>query len=254
MYINMNILITRPSPYGEKLVNKLLDMGIFAYHLPLIYFSTGKNLLLLKKQLNFLSEGDFLFLISQHAISYAHNQLIDVGVSWPTKLIYYSIGKTTSIKMRNLSGISVKYPKDQETSEGLLKLPELINIDAGRRALILKGNNGRDFLEDTLQKRGVYVTCCECYNRHFLQYSGIEQCHYMLFLKIRIVVITSESMLMHLYYLIPKYYRISWLIQCRLIVVSPRLATRAKQLGWEDIIVAWSANNETLIQVLMKYT
>lgn len=249
----MNILITRPSPDGEQLVNKLLTIGKFAYHLPLIYFSTGKNLSLLKQQLSLLSTGDFLFIVSRNAVLYAHSHLLKIGMSWPTTLAYYAVGKATSMKMRDLSGILVKYPIDRETSEGLLALPELMCV-YGKYVLILRGDNGRTFLEDTLQRRGAHVICCECYSTHFLKYNGVIQCYRMLSLNIKTVVITSETILMHLYYLIPKYYRIYWLIRCQLIVVSARLAVRAKQLGWKNIIVTWSANNDVLMQFLKKYT
>lgn len=249
----MNVLITRPSPDGEQLVNKLLSLGKFAYHLPLIYFSKGKSLSLLKQQLDFLAEGDFLFIVSRNAILFAHNYLLNIGVSWPKKLLYYSIGEATSNKMRDLSGLAVKYSNIQETSEGLLALPELNCISGGKKALILRGNDGRAVLENTLQKRGVHVVCCECYSRHFLKHNGTEQCLYMLSLEINTVIITSEGILMQLYYLIPRYYRIYWLIQCQLIVVSVRLALCAKRLGWKNIIVACSANNDVLARVVMQY-
>lgn len=251
----MNILITRPSPDGEQLVHKLLSMGKLAYHLPLIYFSVGKDLLFLEQQMNVLSAGDFLFIVSRNAILYAHKQLLSVGKSWPNELLYYSIGHSTSALMYNLSGILVKYPTDHETSEGLLNLPELIGINENMRcALVLKGNNGRVILENTLRERGVYVTCCECYSRHFFKYDGVVQCRRMLSLNIKTVVVTSEIILIQLYYLIPEYYRIFWLIQCQLIVVSVRLAIRARQLGWKNIIVTCSAKNKILIQFLIKYT
>lgn len=249
----MNILITRPSPDGEQLVEQLLTIGKLAYHLPLIYFSAGKSLFLLEQQLNLLSRGDFLFILSRNAILYAHSQLLRIGVSWPTALGYYSVGKSTSMKMQSLSGISVNYPKNQETSEGLLALPELMYFSGKEHALILRGNNGRTILEDTLQQRGLQVMCCECYNRNFFQYNGVEEYHRMLSLNVKTVVVTSEVILMHLYYLMPEYCRIYWLIQCQLIVVSMRLARRAKQLGWKNVIITWSANNDVLMKFLVQY-
>ncbi|URJ30519.1 uroporphyrinogen-III synthase [Candidatus Blochmannia vicinus (nom. nud.)] len=247
----MSILITRPSPYGEKLVNKLLSIGKFAYHLPLICFSTGKTLSFLEQRLNLLSTGDLLCIVSQNAIKYAHSQLLSLGISWPTRLVYYSIGRATSIKMYKLSGIAPKYPKDKETSENLLQLPELI-YSYGKRVLILRGSNGRTVLDDTLQKRGALVLSCECYRRQLLQYNREEQSCRLLELNIKTVVVTSGEILKQLYYLIPKFYRTSWLIRCRLIVVSLRLAKLAKSLGWTDIIIACSANNDVLTHVLIK--
>lgn len=249
----MSILITRPSPHGERLVNKLLFLDRLAYHFPLIYFSIGRSLSLLQQKLRVLSEGDLLFIMSGYAVLYAHYQLLNVGVSWPTKLMYYSVGQATSVKMYCLSGILVRYSNVQETSEGLLKLPELINIYGERRALILQGNYGRSILKNTLQKRGVCVNCCECYNRNFFSYDGVEQYYRMLHWNISTIVITCKSVLMQLYYLFPKCYRVGWLVHCRLIVVSTRIAVCAKNLGWTDIIVSYSANDDVLIAMLLKY-
>lgn len=250
----MNILITRPNPHGKDLVNKLLNVGKFAYHLPLIYFSPGRCLPLLKKKLNSLSKGDFLIIASQHAARYAHSQLLKTKMNWPSIIKYYSIGQKTSLIMHKLSGISSKYPCKESNSENLLQFPELISNISGHRVLILKGNNGRELLKNTLQKRGAIVLYCECYIRKPFQYNGIEQCKKMLKLNIKIIIITTSETLKQLYYLIPQYYRINWLIKCKLIVISKRLATIAKKFGWKNIIITKSANNSSILKVLMQHT
>ncbi|ADV33961.1 uroporphyrinogen-III synthase [Candidatus Blochmanniella vafra str. BVAF] len=248
----MNILVTRPSPNGEELVHKLLAIGKFAHHLPLIYFSSGKNLPLIKKYLNLLESGDLLFFLSQHAVKYAHFQLLKTGGHWPSTITYYSIGSRTSLKMYILSGISSKYPYNEETSENLLQFPELIQNISGRRALILKGNNGRTLLQNTLQQRGALVLSFECYTRNPIKYNGQEQLNLMLALNITTIVVTTKETLKQLYYLIPQHYRDTWLIQCQLIVVSIRLSKIAENLGWNktNIIIAKSANNNAIFNIL----
>jgi uroporphyrinogen-III synthase len=57
-------------------------------------------------------------------------------------------------------------------------------------------------------------------------------------------------MLQQLYELVPEYYRNSWLLRCNLVVVSERLATLARQLGWSAIRVAENADNDALIRAL----
>lgn len=251
----MNILITRPSPDGENLVNQLTAIGKSAYHLPLIYFSSGKTLSLITKQLNSLSKGDFLFIVSQYAVKYAHHQLLNMGSHWPTTIQYYAIGKKTSLKMYLLSGVLAKYPRYEETSENLLQFPELIYHIAGRQALILKGNNGgRNFLQNTLQNRGASVSCCECYTRQPFQYDGTEQYNRMLDLNVNIIVVTTGDMLKQLYYLIPYNYRKTWLLQCLLVVVSLRIAHLARHLGWKEIIITKSADNNAIFMALIENT
>ncbi|MNB95592.1 uroporphyrinogen-III synthase [compost metagenome] len=57
-------------------------------------------------------------------------------------------------------------------------------------------------------------------------------------------------MLQQLYALIPEWYRTNWLLHCRLIVVSERLAGLAQELGWQDIRVADNADNDALLRAL----
>ncbi len=49
-------------------------------------------------------------------------------------------------------------------SEGLLRHPRLEHL-AGRRILIIKGSNGRPFLEQELAQRGAHVVTAEVYER-----------------------------------------------------------------------------------------
>lgn len=64
------------------------------------------------------------------------------------------------------------------------------------------------------------------------------------------LVITSGEMLQQLWSLIPPRYHASWLLRCRILVVSERLARQAHHLGWQDIQVADSADNNALLRAL----
>jgi uroporphyrinogen-III synthase len=246
----MTILVTRPSPTGEQLVSRLRARGQPAWHLPLIEFSPGRELASLPARLAALSAEDLLFAISQHAINYAHACLTRQGLSWPAQLQYYAVGRGSGLLLHTLSGLPVEFPHDGESSEHLLGLSSLQRI-AGRRALILRGNGGRETLEQTLRQRGVQVGYCECYCRSPIPYDGEEQSRRCLQLGINTLIITSGEMLQQIYTLIPDYYRASWLLQCRLIVVSERLGALARQLGWQDIVVADAADNDALMRVLL---
>ncbi len=152
------------------------------------------------------------------------------------------------LKQRATS-LPIVYPQDGETSETLLQLPALQSLK-GRNALILRGNGGRELLADTLKERGVNITYCECYRRSPLHYDGSEQSSSWQRAGVNTLVVTSGEMLQQLYTLVPDYYRTTWLLSCTLIVVSERLATLARQLGWQSIRVAENADNDALIRAL----
>ena len=153
----MSILVTRPSPAGEELVSRLRTLGQVAWHFPLIEFSPGRQLPQLADQLAALGESDLLFALSQHAVAFAQSQLHQQDRKWPRLPDYFAIGRTTALALHTVSGQKILYPQDREISEVLLQLPELQNI-AGKRALILRGNGGRELIGDTLTVRVATLT------------------------------------------------------------------------------------------------
>jgi uroporphyrinogen-III synthase len=174
------------------------------------------------------------------------------NLSWPTQLSYYAIGRTTALALHTASCLHVTYPPMGETSEMLLSLPDLQNV-SGKKALLLRGNGGRELLGQSLAERGASVTFCECYQRSPVYYNGSEQSADWQRAGVDILVITSGEMLQQIYTLVPDYYRSSWLLRCRLIVVSDRIATLAAQMGWSDIRVAENADNDALIRALQDF-
>ncbi len=148
----MSILVTRPLPQGEELVSRLRALGRVAWSFPLIEFTPGRELPALGGHLTHLGSDDLLFALSQHAVEFAHARLQQQGLPWPTSPRYFAIGRTTALALHTVSGQHIRYPLDREISEVLLQLPELQNI-AGKNALILRGNGGRELLGATLTER-----------------------------------------------------------------------------------------------------
>jgi uroporphyrinogen-III synthase len=220
-----------------------------AYSFPLIEFSPGRQLDSLPQTLASLSEGDLVFVLSQHVVQYAHSQLCRNGATWPAHLAWFAIGRTTALALHTVSHLPVRYPQDRETTEVLLQLPELQNV-AGKKALILRGNGGRELLGETLSARGADVTFCECYQRSARIYDGTEEAFRWRERGVSTLVVTSGEMLQQLYALIPQWYRNNWLLHCRLLVVSERLASLARDLGWQDIRIADNADNDALLRAL----
>ncbi|MEY4474716.1 MAG: hypothetical protein RL248_483 [Pseudomonadota bacterium] len=248
----MTILVSRPSPAGEELVSRLRALGRVAWHAPLIDFSSGSDLPKLPALLHNMQAGDLVFALSQNTIRYANPMLKRNNLSWPTQLSYYAIGRTTALALHTASRLHVTYPPMGETSEMLLSLPDLQNV-SGKKVLLLRGNGGRELLGQSLAERGASVTFCECYQRSPVYYNGSEQSADWQRAGVDILVITSGEMLQQIYTLVPDYYRSSWLLRCRLIVVSDRIATLAAQMGWSDIRVAENADNDALIRALQDF-
>lgn len=245
----MTILVTRPSPAGEELVSRLIAQGKMAYSFPLIAFSPGSQLAGLPAKLAALPADSLVFVLSQQVIQFAHPQLSQSGVGWPGALSWFAIGRSTALALQAVSRLRIHFPQGRETSELLLQLPELQNI-RGRQALILRGNGGRELLGETLRSRGAVVDFCECYQRNKINYNAAEEARRWCERQISVIVVTSGEMLQQLYALIPDGYRENWLLKCQLLVVSERLASLARDLGWHDIRVADNADNDALLRAL----
>ena len=245
----MTILVTRPSPSGEQLVSRLRALGRVAYHAPLIDFAPGADLPRLASALQGLHADDLVFVLSQNAVNYADSVMGRAGFAWPAQAAYYAIGRSTALALHRITSLPVDYPHEREISETLLLLPALQKL-AGKQALILRGNGGRELLGETLRERGANVSYYECYQRSPVHYDGAEQSAHWQRVGIDTLVVTSGEMLQQLYTLVPDYYRSLWLLRCRLVVVSERLATLARELGWSSIRVAENADNDALLRAL----
>lgn len=245
----MTILVTRPSPAGEELVSRLRTLGQVAYSFPLIEFSPGRKLSQLPTKLAALATGDLVFVLAQHVVDYAAPLLRRSGIPWPDNLRWFAIGRTTALAFHTVSHIPIRYPQERETSEVLLQLPELQDV-SGKRALILRGNGGRELLGETLEARGAEVSFCECYQRSAIIYAGTEEANRWHARGISTLVVTSGEILQQLYALTPDWYRENWLLRCQLLVVSERLANLAREMGWQNIRVAENADNDALLRAL----
>ncbi|WP_436877818.1 uroporphyrinogen-III synthase [Siccibacter turicensis] len=246
----MSILVTRPSPDGEALVSRLRTQGKVAWSFPLIEFAPGNDLPQLPALFDTLQPDDMVFMVSRHAVQYAHAALQRAGRDWPASLRYFAIGRSTALALHQTSGRQVSYPHGREISEVLLQLPELQNI-IGTTALILRGNGGRELIGETLTARGASVTFCECYQRCEKVYDGAQEAHRWQARGVDTLVMTSGEMLHQLFILVPEWYRTRWLLHCKVIVVSERLADLARELGWQDIQVADNADNDALLRALL---
>nr|CBX79002.1 uroporphyrinogen III synthase [Erwinia amylovora ATCC BAA-2158] len=245
----MSILVTRPLPAADQLVSRLRQRGSVAWAFPLIEFAPGKQLDILPERLKALKARDLVFILSQHVIHFTRPTFTAEDSPWSASLDYYAIGRSTGLAFHAASGHDVSWPHERETSEILIQLPALQAV-AGKRALILRGNGGRELLAETLLSRGAQVEFIECYQRRAKYYHGAEEGRRWRNQGIDTLVVTSGEMLQQLYSLFPDVDRDEWLLHCRLVVVSERLATLARKLGWANVDVADGADNDALLRAL----
>lgn len=245
----MRVLITRPEPTGSELIAAINERGGEAFSLPLIRIGPGAELNSLGSRIKLLDKNDLVFLLSKNAVWYADLALRQAGLNWSDKPSYYGIGGSTGQYFKALTGHTIHWSVHGETSEILLTLPELQVLN-GKRALLLRGNGGREFLASTLRSRGAQVEYCECYTRHPIFYDKTEFNLKWVNTGITDIVISSGQMLALLNELIAENTK-EWWFNRRLLVVSQRIADQARQDGWRKVCVANSADNNALLEALL---
>ena len=236
------ILVTRPSPEGEKLTELFNQANLPAQHLPFFKISQGRDILQLQHQLNQLLPQDIVIVVSPQ-VTHVINQYF-TNLTLPKNISYFAIGKKSAQLFNQFSEIEVNYP-DREDSEGLLVLLQQQSVKQ-RNILILCGNSGRPLLAQTLKARQAKVKLIECYSRTPITYQpDILSGH----IPQQLIIITSIDHLNQL----ESYSSDEHKKQSCLLVTSQRIFTKAKELTWQNVLLVNSADNQTVFYAVKQH-
>lgn len=155
-----SILVTRSEPGASTLIDALGKAGYAAVRFPVLEI-TPLDSPGIHTTLAGLDRFDVALFVSGHAVRLAM-PIIDGLWRERPRLSWIAVGRTTASALADY-GIAAVAP-EQETSEGILALPQLRDV-GGRRILICAGRGGRSLLGETLTRRGAIVERCELYAR-----------------------------------------------------------------------------------------
>ena len=130
-------------------------------------------------------------------------------------------------------------PRDGSDSEALLALAPLQQV-AGRRIVIFRGVGGREYLADTLRRRGARVSYIECYRRIKPEIEAAPLLGLLTTGKPHAVVVASTEALANLVDAVPQALR-ALLFAVPLFVVHSRIARVGTELGFKQVLVAGDA-------------
>ena len=219
------VLVTRPAHQADGLCRLIEAAGGVAIKLPLLAIEPVANPAAAQRKL--AEEHDLWIFTSANAV---RGVLPLIGGHWRgTRLA--AIGPATASAIAAAGGAGAAAPLAGASSEALLALPELAQI-AGRRILIVTGEEGLDVLETGLVARGATVGRAEVYRRVALPYP--PEAVVAALRKADVIVVTSGQSLDHLVRLTPEDSRKS-LLRKRLVVPSPRMLEKARALGFTSM-------------------
>jgi uroporphyrinogen-III synthase len=248
MQSSICIMVTRPDPGGAELCEKIQSQGNIALHFPTIVFAPPKDEEEFMEGIAELGRQDWLLFVSPQAVRASVTAIRQAWPVLPRSVRFAAVGAGTA-KALNEAGYNVACMPDSEwSSEGLLDSDEFQNIEEERVAVI-RGEGGRELLEQILRERGAEVISVISYQR---TKPNVDVAPYTALLndgKIDMIVCTSFEGVANLKALFGKA---AWeeLRQVPLIVVSERIQDLALEEGFQTIWVADNASHEAILEII----
>jgi uroporphyrinogen-III synthase len=155
----LGVLVTRPQHQAMPLCRLLSTLGANTILLPAIEIKPLAQRGALAARLGAAENFDLIIFTSSNAVRFGA-ALLDQR----RDLALAAIGPAT-VRALNQAGYRVAVqPTAGFDSEGLLRHGKLQHV-AGNRILIIKGEGGRDLLQQELARRGAQVTVADVYRR-----------------------------------------------------------------------------------------
>lgn len=241
----LSVLVTRPAHQSEGLCELIQAARGRPVRFPALEIRGPTDKHAARAALAGTGRGDILIFVSANAVRYAFPLLpdqlaLDIDIA--------AIGSATAQALRE-SGLDPTLTPAKMDSEGLLALPQLQAVK-GRRVYILRGNGGRELIQETLCERGAEVYPVEVYRRQLPQHpTGVKSLLRSWPQLVQAVTATSNAILDNLFTLLGDEGT-NLLRGTPLVVVSQRMAEHALGRGCESVHVAASAGDEDLVTTL----
>ncbi len=244
----LTVVNTRPAHQAESLSQLISQAGGKPIEFPVLEISPPIKSEFLQTQLSTLNEADLAIFISANAVD-AAMALLGGAELWPENVTIASVGRATSLKIKEYGLVAELTAPTPFNSEALLTTPELGNL-SGKSIKIFRGEGGRGLLGDTLRSRGANVDYIECYRRLIpdSDTTVLTQCWDEK--RNPIIVVTSNEGLSNLSKMVASDYQQN-LLTSPLVVVSERAVRLAGELGFEKKPeLATTVSNEAIVEAI----
>lgn len=234
-----SVLITRPSHQAENLSALITLAGGSIFHLPVFEIQA-----LSFHSIN-IDTFDYCIFLSANAVTHFFSRVTKSNFH----TTFISIGNATQRALLDLGIDNILCPK-QLSSEGILALPELHNIDK-KNIVIICGENPKPLLQKILSERGAHVHTIFCYRRKNCVYDMEKIFQQLVEKNIDVVVCSSTGSFLQLNALFDAPAHHTWLLQKTLCVISDAMKNLAIKKGFQSVIVADNATDEAVALTLL---
>ena len=248
--IGLNVLLTRPIQQQQTLSDAIASRGGRATQLPLIEIKSLQettSIQALKSKIQGLDNYHILIFVSTNAVRYAATWINDYWSRFPVGICVVGIGPTTAQAISEQISRDVIHSPTGMTSEDLLELPQLKQVD-GKRIGIFRGQGGRELLAEELTARGGEVDYLEVYQRLPIHYNSRDFCRRLRSDSVNVLTVTSAESLTKLAAALGDNKEELGLIP--LLVPSARLLQQAEQSGFSHVSNTGGADTMSFVAAL----
>jgi uroporphyrinogen-III synthase len=242
------LLLTRPAEESQALALTLAEEGIFSSSLPLLDIQplpvSEENRSIIYN----LAAYCAVIVVSKPAARLGL-ELVDEVWPQPPMQDWFAVGAATA-QILDDYGLRVFYPEQGDDSEALVALPQLQAAISGYdpKVLIMRGEDGREWLAEQLREQGVAVDYLPLYRRSLPQYPAFVLPQRVEAERLNGLVVSSGQGFEHLRQLAGD----AWpqLARLPLFVPSPRVAELAREAGAQSVVDCRGASATALLAAL----
>lgn len=251
-----HVLVLRAAHQNAAQCERLAQLGAQGVALPALAIEpvteiNTEDYWSLKDSIQNIDTYQIVIFVSPNAAEFAYEWIDSYWPQLPVGVDWIGIGQQTCKRLQSLD-IPAWSVANGYDSESLLSDARLQNV-AGQRVLILRGQDGRRLIYDTLTQRGAKVDYRTVYYRRCPRYS--EQVIYEAVVAHppAAILATSGEVLTNLLSIVGQLsteQRQSIFLSL-LIVPSQRIAELARGLGFTRVRVASGPDDESMVQAII---
>lgn len=244
----LSVLVTRPDPEGSELCEMIENHGGYAYHLPTIDIAPPSDMTAFSEAIKKLGEVEWLIFISPQSVYASVPAIRRAWPEFPEQVKFASVGPGTAKALHQAGYLVAIHPSTEWNSEGLLNLP-VFNEVKGKKIAIIRGEGGREKIDQVLSKRGAKLLQVIAYRRILPKVHVKEPLQLCQQGKIDVIISTSFESVKNLKILLGNE---GWpyIQKIPLLVISERIKGLAHDLGFKTIWVTHKACHQAILKTL----
>lgn len=245
---DVRVLVCRPEPEARRLGDAFEARGARVRVLPALIREPLPETPEARQLIQNLDLFQHVLVVSP----YAARQLLERLDTWwpqiPQGIRWYTVGRGTAEVLQE-AGLAPLAPDSGVDSEALLASPELV-IAEGDKVLIVRGEQGRELIHNTLKSRGARVTLLPLYRRRQPEYPDALLADLFGDFRPEVVITLSGETLNNFIALSENSGHNCR--NCLLLVPVERIASQAFGAGFRHVCVPERLDDDTLVNTVIR--